>query len=525
MSYVTGTASGFMDLLDELDAFLCDAGHAWGKTYSGTGDGTLTAYAGKAASVAETFTIEATSSTSFDVTGTVSGSIGPATVGTPFTSSVIDFTLTAGGVAFVAGDTFTLNTTPKWDRLRYDGCIGASYRTGTNWTSGSTNDYTKAFDDTNAHARSLGVTAYLNVEMYRAVAVTNFNLSCGDSTTITPKDISLDYSDDGSSWTTHQSWTSLTWATVQERKAFTVTGSPGAHKHWRVAFTAAQSGQTTVRVTELEFFSDPAFEWQLEDRFAFGWMAPGLDGTKEIFVGGYTYQDQPAGIHNLVFVGCRFWNPNKRITDQQNNSGTKTLVLNNQPTTYHFIANGQRVIVIAIPSGSYQTGYFGFGLPYETPTIHPFPLIIGASADEQAMTLSTTTTEQRACWNPGQTALAAYYPDNNWRRHANRSGTTSSDGTSDSVNGKTFPWAFTSAGVLLSYIRDQIDGGFPLTPGVLSYNVGGVSHVFGEFDGIYHVTGFNNSAGTTISLDGFSHLVVQNIARTGVQDYAAIRLD
>lgn len=525
MSHVTGTATGFMDLLDLLDAFLCDAGHAWGKTYEGTGDGTLTEYQGKAASVAETITIEATSATSFDVTGTVSGAIGTATVGTPFTSTEIDFLLTAGGVAFIAGDTFTINTTPNWERLRYAGTIGAAYRTGINWSAVSTNTFDKAFDDTTLHARSTSVPCSLSIEMYVAEEVTNFNLSCGDSTTVTPKDITLEYSDDGSAWTDTQTWTGLTWTTVQELKQFTVTSAPGAHKHWRLTFENAQSGQTTVRVTELEFFSSPSHNWELDSRFEFAWRAPGLDDTKNIYIGGYVYEDQTLNIHNLVFEGFRFWNPNNRVSTQGSSSGTKVLPLNDQPMTYHFVANGQRVIVAAMPSASYESAYLGFCFPYETPSTHPYPHVIGACGDDEDLALSETTTVHRAFWNPGEYGIAAYYPNNTWQQHANRTTVSSSDGNGNTTDGKIYPWATTAGGSMLTYMRDQIDGDFTLIPGVISIDESGVSHTCGEFDGVYYVTGFNNSPGTLIEQDGFEHLVIKNITRTGVQDFAAIRLD
>jgi flagellar hook-associated protein 2 len=80
--------------------------------YSGTGDGTISNLTGGPSSVAETFTIAATDSTHFTVTGSVSGAIGTATVGTPFTSDQIGFTISQGGTDFQAGDTFTVSTMP-----------------------------------------------------------------------------------------------------------------------------------------------------------------------------------------------------------------------------------------------------------------------------------------------------------------------------------------------------------------------------------------------------------------------------
>ena len=61
--FTSGTADNYADLLDRLHTFLTAKGSAFGLTYSGTGDGTLTGYSGGASSVAETFTITATSAT------------------------------------------------------------------------------------------------------------------------------------------------------------------------------------------------------------------------------------------------------------------------------------------------------------------------------------------------------------------------------------------------------------------------------------------------------------------------------
>ncbi|HTR65155.1 MAG TPA: flagellar hook protein FlgE [Terriglobales bacterium] len=81
-------------------------------TYAGTGDGTISDVTEGPSSVGETITIAAVDATHFSVTGSVSGALGTATVGTPFTSGQIGFTINPGATAFVAGDTFTVATTP-----------------------------------------------------------------------------------------------------------------------------------------------------------------------------------------------------------------------------------------------------------------------------------------------------------------------------------------------------------------------------------------------------------------------------
>jgi flagellar hook protein FlgE len=76
------------------------------------GNGTVSGLGATGATVAQTFTLTATSATQFSVVGSVSGNLGTATVGTPFTSGQLDFTINAGSTAFAAGDTISVPTTP-----------------------------------------------------------------------------------------------------------------------------------------------------------------------------------------------------------------------------------------------------------------------------------------------------------------------------------------------------------------------------------------------------------------------------
>ena len=57
----------------------------------------------------ENFTLVASGPSSFNVTGSKSGLIGIATVGVPFTSNKVNFTINAGSTPFVAGDYFTFS--------------------------------------------------------------------------------------------------------------------------------------------------------------------------------------------------------------------------------------------------------------------------------------------------------------------------------------------------------------------------------------------------------------------------------
>lgn len=113
MSYETGTATSYTDLLNKLNTFLTK-GHALPPTYTGTGDGTISGLIGTASSSYEVITITLTSDTAFSVSGSVTGSMGTGTVGTPFAHAKVAFTVNAGGTAWVNGDTIVFTMTAPW---------------------------------------------------------------------------------------------------------------------------------------------------------------------------------------------------------------------------------------------------------------------------------------------------------------------------------------------------------------------------------------------------------------------------
>jgi flagellar hook protein FlgE len=90
-------------------------GGAGTPTYGATnvGNGTVSGLATTATTVAQTVTLTATSPTTFSVAGSVSGNLGTATVGVPFTSPQLDFTLNQGSTSFATGDTVTIPTTTQ----------------------------------------------------------------------------------------------------------------------------------------------------------------------------------------------------------------------------------------------------------------------------------------------------------------------------------------------------------------------------------------------------------------------------
>ncbi len=66
-----------------------------------------------------------------------------------------------------------------------------------------------------------------------------------------PRSFRLQYSDNGTSWTTALTVTNTPAFSLGERRLFAVPGTPGAHLHWRILWDAVQSGTTNISWSEL----------------------------------------------------------------------------------------------------------------------------------------------------------------------------------------------------------------------------------------------------------------------------------
>ena len=532
MSTKIGTVANYLELLDVLDDFLTAAGHAWGKSFVGAGTGDLVNYTGTASSVAETFTLTATSATTFSVVGSVSGALAPVTVGAPYSNAKIALTISNGSTPFSVGDKFYISTSPKWSRLRAVGCAGQDKRPSD--MSGSE----KLFDgDSDTRATKPAPNGYVDFEMARPTEVREFVLQAYTATDRSPRDFRLQYRDSaGDAWTTAQSWTAQTWANIFEAKTFTLSSAPGAHRFWRFEILAVNGAQT-IDVANLTLREKVADAFSLCPRAEFAWRGPGLDGTKQIHVGCETYGSSDADTWNLGFSGFRAWDPSRSISGQPNGTTSRFLSLVNSPIGYWIVANGQRFIVVTKAAGVYQVAYCGFGLPYEPPSVHAYPEIIGASSAIRATRYGSQSPYFQHPMDPGDNAssatagLVAFYPDAQWRSHSNRSTYSSSTGTEGvfaqnwGQPGHVWPAALSrDSDARPAFVRENLDATRPLLPGVISFN-SDPSHTWGEFDGYYWTTGFGAVAEAIIREAGFDHLVVNNIFRTGVQHYAAVRLD
>jgi hypothetical protein len=544
--FTTGTATDCNDLAERLHTFLSAKGSAFGLTYSGVGDGRLTSYCGGASSVAETFTITATSPTSFDVVGAVTGSIGPATVGTAFVHATLEFVITAGAIPFTPGDQFTLSTAPKWTSLRRSrGCrlVATQVNEGMyavqNLVDGKLDIW--PFNTGGLANRSWNIYSTVTlpqeveITFFEPVTIAAYELTLFETTGQAPDDWQMQY------------WDGATWVTLDTRvginffdgipQTFTIASPVSATRYrWHITgLRYSQCHMGTLRMFRQADGVDACFH-------EYAWMAPGNDGTSEIFVAVHGFERQDADYHDWEIAGMDGWVPGARLYQQPGLQGNLYLPLWNAAIPYWFIADGRRAVVIAKISNQYEIAAFGLLDPYYSPNQWPYPLFLGGSMSHGEF----------SAWN--DTDYRWSLADN---RH--RIPTHADTGNAPVGSGERDPWdtqlrvrnldggwkalegsyldSITSTPTTIQHLiwptrcgLSLLDPGpgatYDLWPVMLMLgDVGGGTNTPGQLPGIALVTGQGLTAETLIRQGAVDWIVIPNVFRNDRDDFCAVRLD
>lgn len=535
--YEIGTATDHLDLLAKLDTFLTTNGSAFGLAYAGTGNGVLSAYRGGASSVAETFTITATSATNFTVVGSVSGSIGPATAGTPFSHAKIAFTITAGGTAFIAGDVFTLTTAPKWIQK-----MGPPTASVTRWRVNVLNT---------VGGNSSWPVRMGRVEMFvtpgGADQVTGGTASASSNTGGHAAADAAD-TDNSTYWesTTQAGWWEYLFGSAKAIKEIAITYPTGQFtdnygpKDFDVEYWNGSSW-----VVAASFRNETS--WTSAERRVFRlanyvWQAPGNDGVSQIFVGAAAFQNAGASWYNWRLDGFTAFDANASWFSQPGSISVvdpfgPILPLSNSSTGYWFVVNGRRVLIQTKCSSVYGSAYLGLLQPYASPGQWPLPLFVGGALwfeDEPVFTSTLwqvgTAHSKHTCYPlsfiplmtstsdiPKSSSARLRKPDGSWLGFVGRSDTY--DIKDDArTPASLWPYAY---GFLNQ--KADLDGSYPLYPILLLERV--PDNIYGQFDGVSAVPGTGLSAEAAITIGIQNWVAFPDATRSSGGDFFAVRLD
>lgn len=225
----------------------------------------------------------------------------------------------------------------------------------------------------------------------------------------------------------------------------------------------------------------------------------GLTGNEEIFVGFRTYENAGADYYNIlqgVFTGYVSGNS----FDTQPGAYLAGIPAHNNRIDYWMVCNAQRIaLAMKVGTPVYESGYVGKMFPYGRPSQYPYPVICGGAFQGAASTRFSETTHDFYLRGGAGTRLGARTNDG-W------------------VSPSVHPYN-NDALCGTTQLRDT-NGKYQLMP-VEIYNASGM---LGVLDGIYHISGFNNAVENTVTIGGVTYVVIQNVWRTGFNDYYAMRM-
>ena len=358
-----------------LDAFLTSYGTAFGLTYAGVGDGRLTEYRGGGAAVAQTFTITATSATTFSVVGSVTGSHADATVGVPYSNPRVGFTIVDGATPFQAGDVFTLSTAPKWTTLRRSlgsKVLATQVNTGTyaaqnlvdGKPDGDTNNYWRV-DSPITIPQDIEITLYQDGDDRPVPARRVRQLVLAGRLDLRLLErIGLGHPRQRDRVQRHDG----------RRHTFDIA-SPVAATRYRLHITKPKY-TTAMMLGVIRLLRADGVDAAAGQMV---WKAPGNDGDSEIYVGLKPFERADADYFDWELFGFDGFVDSSHLRLQPGAHGRLYLPLWDATIPYWFIADGRRVIVVAKINTQYEMAYLGLLDPYFSPEQWPYPLALGGT--------------------------------------------------------------------------------------------------------------------------------------------------
>jgi len=231
----------------------------------------------------------------------------------------------------------------------------------------------------------------------------------------------------------------------------------------------------------------------------------GDNGYDEIYNSLYIFEDASTDkYHFRVYgaLGMKGTSPNYyRIK-----SILQYCALWNNPMDYWLVCNGRRVIMYAKVSTKYAGLHFGLVRPFATPEQYPYPMVVGGT---HYIRVSWTSNANTAWWD-NREHVCAISADN--RILENYVDVWPKEGASE-----------------LDKMIDCMDGSYSLIPLIVvsnntNTNSDSTMYAIGQVEGLYHVSGFNQSAENILTIGSDNYVVFPKFADTGRNDWVALQL-
>ncbi|CBA14770.1 hypothetical protein [Xanthomonas albilineans] len=267
--------------------------------------------------------------------------------------------------------------------------------------------------------------------------------------------------------------------------------------------------------------------WSNNELFVRG---PGLDGRQQIYCGIRALTFASLDAYNFGIVSAMSYSDGLPFQGQPGSNPECFVPLWNDSMPYWFVANGQRIIVVAKISTRYMALHLGYGLPWALGGDYPAPLYVGGCTDTSTDRWSSNDYGFRSFADPGNGAQVLS-PAGTWLQVRNFHNFANQEWEDDKLN--VWPYGGLNQGPVsgsdgassnvLRSLRNNGDGSYTPFPLIIHGNAPS-PEIYMELDGCYYVSGFNNAAETILPIAGVDHLVVPNIFRSDRWGYWLLRL-
>lgn len=287
----------------------------------------------------------------------------------------------------------------------------------------------------------------------------------------------------------------------------TVTGGSGDEAHYKVLAAirtlAMANGWTVLRYVDTGLVRELILN------------SAGLSGAEDIYIGFRTYQSVPADYYNLLVGTFTGYVPGNSF-DTQPGAALSGVPCHNNAVTYFMTANAQRIVgCFKVGTPVYTHFYAGKMFPYSRPGEYPSPLVCGGNFSGAAAKrfsdgdfafpyfgresgyASTGNSRPSYCFVRDQAGT--------WRRLSHWPFYNGAPGGQGSVGAHALASVNYLSGS--SAYRALVPAGTNYQPQpIVLYNGegggGGGPAVFGELDGVFQMSGFNNAVENVVQVGG-----------------------
>ncbi len=228
----------------------------------------------------------------------------------------------------------------------------------------------------------------------------------------------------------------------------------------------------------------------------------GYSTHEDIYVIFYCYQNANSDYYNLA-VGTSLGYVPSNSTITQPNVIFSGIPAHNRHIDYWItLTPGKIAGALKVGTPVYESFYAGKFLPYARPNQYPLPMICAGMLNGTPPTRFSDTAHSIP-YRGNRANLRMWFNDGSWRAP------------------EAWPWNNDQLTGTTTHLRDN-DGKYSLQRIILNDASNGC---YGELEGIYHITGFDNVVEATITLETDTCVIIQDVSRTGANDYYALKME